>query len=246
MSMSRRDFLLSSTATFGALIAPGALLRARPARALGSDPVLVALYLRGGADALNLVVPHGDPSYYAARQRTRVTAGSRDRSRRVLWSPSLARPAPSLVQRGPFRRDPRLRQPERHPLALRCDGLHGVRGPRRQVRPGRLAQPVHRRRRVRRADLRHQPVVGDREGSGGPVGESGAPLAHADDHARDLRSRAARRDPRDLSDDRRRPARGDGRERDGPARAGRDGGPDDDRDVPELGARRRARRTSPR
>lgn len=76
MQISRRRFLQTATASLGALIAPGALLRARPARALGTDPVLVALYLRGGADALSLVVPHGDPHYYPARPTIRVPAGT--------------------------------------------------------------------------------------------------------------------------------------------------------------------------
>jgi len=67
MTMSRRSFLKTASASFGALVVPGALLRARPARALGTDPVLVALYLRGAADGLSLVVPHADPDYYAAR-----------------------------------------------------------------------------------------------------------------------------------------------------------------------------------
>lgn len=76
MAMSRRDFLVTASASLGALVVPTALLRARPARASGSDPVLVALYLRGGADALNLVPPHGDAAYYAARPRIRVAPGT--------------------------------------------------------------------------------------------------------------------------------------------------------------------------
>jgi uncharacterized protein (DUF1501 family) len=38
-------------------------------------PVLVALYLRGGADGLNLVIPHGDPFYYSARPTIQVPPG---------------------------------------------------------------------------------------------------------------------------------------------------------------------------
>jgi uncharacterized protein (DUF1501 family) len=75
MTISRRTFLKTATASVGALVAPGVLLRARPARSLGTDPVLVALYLRGGADALSLVVPHADPAYYAARPTIHVPAG---------------------------------------------------------------------------------------------------------------------------------------------------------------------------
>jgi uncharacterized protein (DUF1501 family) len=76
MAMSRREFLSTATASLGALIVPNVLLHARPARASGTDPVLVALYLRGGCDALNLVAPHGDPLYYAARPTIRVAPGT--------------------------------------------------------------------------------------------------------------------------------------------------------------------------
>ena len=76
MAMSRRDFLMTASASLGALVVPTALLRARPARASGSAPVLVALYLRGGADALNLVPPHGDAFYYAGRPNIRVAPGT--------------------------------------------------------------------------------------------------------------------------------------------------------------------------
>jgi uncharacterized protein (DUF1501 family) len=75
MTISRRTFLKTATASVGALIAPSVLLRARPARAVGSDPVLIALFLRGGADALSLVVPHGDPTYYSVRPTIQVPAG---------------------------------------------------------------------------------------------------------------------------------------------------------------------------
>jgi uncharacterized protein (DUF1501 family) len=74
--LSRRAFLKTATASLAAFATPGALLRARPARAAGTDPVLVALYLRGGCDALSLVVPAGDPAYYVARPTIRVAPGA--------------------------------------------------------------------------------------------------------------------------------------------------------------------------
>ena len=42
------------------------------ADATGNDAVLVVISLRGAADGLSLVVPHGDPAYYAARPRIGV------------------------------------------------------------------------------------------------------------------------------------------------------------------------------
>ena len=36
--------------------------------------MLVVLSLRGGADGLSLVVPHGDPGYYSARPNIAIPA----------------------------------------------------------------------------------------------------------------------------------------------------------------------------
>lgn len=91
MVLNRRQFLHTATASLAALIAPGILLKARPARAAGSDPVIVALYLRGGCDALSLVVPYGDPTYYSARPTIRVAAGTQlDLDGFFGFHPSLA------------------------------------------------------------------------------------------------------------------------------------------------------------
>ena len=64
--MNRRLFLKSGAiAMFGAGVAPGWLARA----ASGSTrrKVLVAIFQRGAADGLNVVVPHGDKHYYDLR-----------------------------------------------------------------------------------------------------------------------------------------------------------------------------------
>ncbi len=66
---SRRLFLKASglsVVSFGAV--PGLLLRAAAAAEL--EPrgrTLVVLFQRGACDGLNVVVPHGEPAYYAAR-----------------------------------------------------------------------------------------------------------------------------------------------------------------------------------
>ncbi len=65
---SRRVFLRgASLAAVGVGLAPSSLLL-RTAQAAGaSRKVLVEVFLRGGADGLNLCVPYGEPAYYDLR-----------------------------------------------------------------------------------------------------------------------------------------------------------------------------------
>jgi uncharacterized protein (DUF1501 family) len=74
MTFSRRDFLKTASVGFGALIVPQVLLRARPATAAGTDPVLITVFQRGACDGLNTVVPYADPNYYAKRPDLAVPA----------------------------------------------------------------------------------------------------------------------------------------------------------------------------
>lgn len=74
MALSRRDFLRGAAVTAGALMVPAGL--ARKARAAGGEPVLVSIFLRGAADGLNLVVPHGDPRYYQIRPNIAIPKGT--------------------------------------------------------------------------------------------------------------------------------------------------------------------------
>ncbi len=60
---SRRNFI-KKTALW---TAAGTLPVAGSARAMGTDPVLVTVFLRGAADALNIVVPYGDGDYALQR-----------------------------------------------------------------------------------------------------------------------------------------------------------------------------------
>ena len=76
---SRRSFLRGLTAASGATMFGSAFLQttfATPAEAATNPNVLVALSLRGGADMLSLVVPHGDPGYAAARPTIKVPTAS--------------------------------------------------------------------------------------------------------------------------------------------------------------------------
>jgi len=68
--MSRRSLLGGALALAGTTTVLGSAAITTSASALTPAPsVLVVLSLRGAADGLSLVVPHGDPVYYAARPR---------------------------------------------------------------------------------------------------------------------------------------------------------------------------------
>jgi uncharacterized protein (DUF1501 family) len=74
---SRRVFLKGAgLAAAGIGIAPSTLLtRAAEAAGLGRR-VLVQVFLRGGADGLNLCVPHRDPDYHALRPSIALSIGN--------------------------------------------------------------------------------------------------------------------------------------------------------------------------
>ena len=75
--LSRRRFLGAVAATSGAAVATSMFGDAVRQAAFGASldgNVLVVISLRGGVDGLGLVVPHGDPAYYAARPKLAVPA----------------------------------------------------------------------------------------------------------------------------------------------------------------------------
>lgn len=79
--MSRRGLLGSAVLVGGVLTlsAPGYAVAASTSVAASrslTGSVLVVLSLRGAADGLSLVVPHGDPAYYRARPRIAVPHAS--------------------------------------------------------------------------------------------------------------------------------------------------------------------------
>src|SRR4051812_38797884 len=74
--LDRRLFLKSSAlAMFGVGAAPHWLARAAEG-AEGRKKILVVVFQRGAADGLNVVVPHGDPNYYALRPNIAVPKDS--------------------------------------------------------------------------------------------------------------------------------------------------------------------------
>jgi uncharacterized protein (DUF1501 family) len=74
-AISRRGLLKGAFAVAGlSTVVGSAVVTASPARAESADAVLVVVSLRGAADGLSLVVPHGDPVYYAARPHIAIPA----------------------------------------------------------------------------------------------------------------------------------------------------------------------------
>jgi uncharacterized protein (DUF1501 family) len=74
MRLTRRDFLKTGGALATAYFLPGGARRALAGG--GVEKVLVAIFLRGGADPLNLVVPAFDPTYYAVRPDIAIAPGA--------------------------------------------------------------------------------------------------------------------------------------------------------------------------
>ena len=74
-SLSRRGLLLGTAALAGTSTMIGsAVVRASAATTVPARAVMVVLSLRGAADGMSLVVPHGDPVYYSARPRLAIPA----------------------------------------------------------------------------------------------------------------------------------------------------------------------------
>lgn len=72
MNLTRRQIIKSGGVLATAFFLPAGVRRAHAA----GEKVLVAIFLRGGADPLNLVVPAFDPTYYSVRPDIAVAAGT--------------------------------------------------------------------------------------------------------------------------------------------------------------------------
>ena len=99
MTTSRRDFMKQSTSaivgTSALGVAPQFLFGAEQ-KAARRRPTLVVIYLRGGADSLNTIVPFGDPMYYQHRPSIGIPRDAGATSARPLdkffgFHPSMAR-----------------------------------------------------------------------------------------------------------------------------------------------------------
>jgi uncharacterized protein (DUF1501 family) len=55
------------------------------------SPILVSIFLQGGADSLSMLYPDGDPLYHKYRQVLGVTGGTVfAEDDRLFWHPALA------------------------------------------------------------------------------------------------------------------------------------------------------------
>ena len=70
---SRRSFVAGAASTAATLVAPQARTQ-YTTRTTQSSDILVCIFQRGGADGLNMVVPHGDGDYYAHRTNLAIPA----------------------------------------------------------------------------------------------------------------------------------------------------------------------------
>ena len=75
---SRRQFLRSAGALAALGAVPGFLGRALAASATSTGKTMVLVFLRGGADGLNIVPPVGDPAYRAARPTLALAPPGKD------------------------------------------------------------------------------------------------------------------------------------------------------------------------
>lgn len=92
--LSRRGLLGTSAALAGAAtmttVIGDAVVQTASATTTSARNVLVVLSLRGAADGLSMVVPHGDPTYYRARPRIAVPASTLwGRDGFFGWNPHL-------------------------------------------------------------------------------------------------------------------------------------------------------------
>jgi uncharacterized protein (DUF1501 family) len=79
MSITRRIFVKNGAlAIVGTAALPGFLTRAAQAvvASEAENKRLVVIFQRGAADGLNIVVPHGEPAYYAMRPSINIPRGS--------------------------------------------------------------------------------------------------------------------------------------------------------------------------
>jgi uncharacterized protein (DUF1501 family) len=95
--LTRRAFVASSVGLALSVYGAGRLgvfdegIAAAAAAASPTSPILVTVFLQGGADSLSLLYPDGDPLYRKYRQQLAVSGGTAfTEDTRLFWHPALA------------------------------------------------------------------------------------------------------------------------------------------------------------
>ena len=152
--LSRRSFLAKSAGLALAVYGAGSLGLRQLEEGIASaatgpaKTVLVSIFLEGGADALSVLYPDGDPLYRKLRPKLALPSGAGPAfadDARLRWHPALA-PLAQLARRGEGRLAARGRLHASRPVALHLAPLLGGGGDRPAPAHG-LARPLPRRRR---------------------------------------------------------------------------------------------------
>ena len=158
MSITRRVFLRNSAlAVVGTAAVPSFLARAAwgAAEPGARTKRLVVIFQRGAADGLNIVVPHGEPQYYAMRPSINIPRKAvLDLDGFFGLHPSLA-PFQPLWQQRQLAIVHAAGSPDPKPLALRCAGFHGGRHSGREVHRRWMAQPLAAQSAAAGAEIGH-------------------------------------------------------------------------------------------
>ena len=158
MAISRRYFLKSGgLSLFGASFVPTFLRRTAYAleqpRSSARKKILVAIFQRGAADGLNIVVPFGDKPYYSLRPSIAIpepTSRTESAGQSAIDLDGFFGLHPSLefaeatVRRAPTGHRPCGRIARQHAIALRRAGLHGDGNARPHGDARRLAESLSR------------------------------------------------------------------------------------------------------
>jgi uncharacterized protein (DUF1501 family) len=98
LDITRRTFVKSGACALVALAGPPRfLIRVAAAAEPGRRRVLVAVFQRGAVDGISMVVPHGDPAYYAARSSIALARPTRAQSEGALELDGFFALHPSLA-----------------------------------------------------------------------------------------------------------------------------------------------------
>ena len=106
MALTRREFLKSTGMAAAGLAAPSFFIR--PALAQKDHPIIIAIFQRGAADGLSMVVPFGDKDYRTSRPRIAIPEPAQGSDERAIDLDGFFGLHPSLASLKPIYDEGRL------------------------------------------------------------------------------------------------------------------------------------------